>query len=43
MNSSDTIASQSTCIVNGKEVDCAEMADDIASGVGSVLKYGAVL
>ena len=43
MNSSDTIASQSTCIVNGKEVDCAEMTEDIASGIGSLLKYGAVL
>lgn len=43
MNSSGTTTSQSTCIVNGKEVDCAEMTEDIASGIGSILKYGAVL
>lgn len=42
MNSSDTIASQSTCIVNGKEVDCAEMADNIATWFRSIVKYGVI-
>jgi len=35
--------SKSTCIVNGKEVDCAVMADDIWIFFGNILQYGLIL